>query len=134
MVDDSRVFDSLRQAELLDFVKQLPNGIDTFIGEGGIRLSGGQRQRVALARAFYFNRNVLIMDESTSSLDNETEREIIREVKSIKGKRTLIIVAHRMSTVQHCDRIYRMHNGEIIDEGDYHSVVEKSVLGSVKFE
>jgi len=74
------------------------------------------------------------MDESTSSLDNETEREIIREVKSIKGKRTLIIVAHRMSTVQHCDRIYRMHNGEIIDEGDYHSVVEKSVLGSVKFE
>ena len=92
----------------MDLVNQLPDGIDTIIGERGVRLSGGQRQRVALARAFYHNRSVLVMDEATSSLDHETEQEITNEIENLKGKKTLIVIAHRLTTVQHCDHIYKL--------------------------
>ena len=87
------------------------------IGERGVRLSGGQKQRVALARAFYHGRNVLVLDEATSSLDHETEKEIIEEIRYFKGEKTIIIIAHRLTTVQHCDRIYVLENGEIIGQG-----------------
>ena len=89
-------------------------------GYGGRKphqLSGGQRQRVALARAFYHNRSVLVMDEATSSLDNETEKEIVAEIQRLKGQKTMIVIAHRLSTVQHCDRIYRLEKGKIVQEG-----------------
>ena len=82
-----------------------------------MRLSGGQRQRVALARAFYHGRSVLVMDEATSALDNETEREIAAEVQHFKGQKTMIVIAHRLTTVQHCDRIYRLEQGQVVEEG-----------------
>ena len=128
-IDESRVLTSLQQAKLLNFAMQLPDGIETFIGEGGGRLSGGQRQRIALARSFYFNRSVLIMDEATSALDNETEREIIQEIKLLKGRKTIIVVAHRMSTVKNCDRIYRMQDGKIIEKGDFEKIIGRKGLG-----
>jgi ABC-type bacteriocin/lantibiotic exporter with double-glycine peptidase domain len=97
------------------------------LGERGVRLSGGQCQRVALARAFYHNRSILIMDEATSSLDSETEKEIIDEIKRLKGKVTMIIIAHRYTTIEHCDFIYRIDNGRIKEKGSFQEVIKKSV-------
>lgn len=87
------------------------------------QLSGGQRQRVALARAFYHNREILVMDEATSALDSETESEIVNEIKLLKGNKTLIVIAHRLSTVKHCDYIYKIDKGKIVEKGNYESVV-----------
>ena len=120
---EERLRKAIRQARLDELVQQLPQKVDTVIGERGIRLSGGQRQRVALARAFYYQRNVLIMDEATSALDNETENEIIDEIKDLEGKVTLIIIAHRLSTLKYCNKIYRLEAGQIITEGSFEEVV-----------
>ena len=98
--------------------------MDNIVGERGIRLSGGQRQRIALARAFYHGRNVLVMDEATSALDNETEREIVEEIQRLKGQKTMIVIAHRLSTVKHCDRIYRLEQGKIIGEGTPEEILD----------
>ena len=122
-IDEARLSEALRQARLEEVLHQLPDGKDTFIGERGIRLSGGQRQRVALARAFYHGRSVLIMDEATSALDDETEREIIDEIKRLKGQKTIIVIAHRLATVRYCDRIYYLQNGFIVDQGTYEQVI-----------
>nr|ADD96539.1 hypothetical protein [uncultured organism MedDCM-OCT-S11-C293] len=108
----------------MDLVEKLPNGVETTLGEHGIRLSGGQRQRVALARAFYYGRNVLIMDEATSSLDNETEKEIVEEIKLLKGQKTMIVIAHRLTTILHCDWIYRLENGKIVEEGTPEQLIQ----------
>lgn len=116
-IDDLQVVQALKQARLMEHVDQLPKGVNTLLGERGVRLSGGQRQRVALARAFYHQRSVLIMDEATSALDNETENEIVEEIKHFKGKKTMIVIAHRLSTVQQCDRIYKLEQGIIVDYG-----------------
>ena len=116
-IDEEKVKTSLERAQLLGLTNELSNGIETILGEGGVRLSGGQRQRVSLARAFYHERDILIMDESTSALDNETEREIINEIQRLKGSITLIVVAHRLTTVSHCDRIYRLKQGRVISMG-----------------
>jgi ABC-type multidrug transport system fused ATPase/permease subunit len=110
---------AIMQAQLSDLISELPDGVDTQLGEQGIRLSGGQRQRVALARAFYHQREVLVLDEATSALDTETEREIVDEIKRLKGNVTMIVIAHRLSTLQHCDRIYELERGEIIGVGSY---------------
>ncbi len=123
-IDESKVLNALEKANLLEFSVSLKDGINTYIGESGIRLSGGQRQRIALARSFYFERDILIMDEATSALDNKTERKIIDEVRRMECKKTVIIIAHRLNTVKHCDRIYRMKDGRIIDTGSYKEVVE----------
>jgi len=125
-IDEDKVQQVLVQARLAEFVEQLPSELNTRVGEHGMRLSGGQRQRVALARALYHERSVLVMDESTSALDSETEREIIEQIKRLKRKKTMIIIAHRLTTVQHCDRIYRLDEGEIIDQGTYESVIGNS--------
>ena len=122
-IDENRVHKSLLQARLKELVDQLPDGIDTFIGERGVRLSGGQRQRVAIARAFYHNRSILVMDEATSSLDHKTEQEIVEEIHHLKGKKTLIVIAHRLTTVQHCDRIYRLDQGRIVESGTFAQVI-----------
>jgi ABC-type multidrug transport system fused ATPase/permease subunit len=116
-IDNNRVDEALRQARLSDFLKLLPLGLDTVLGERGVRLSGGQRQRVALARAFYHGRNILVMDESTSALDKETENEIVDEIRRLKGDKTMIVIAHRLSTVADCDRIYRLDSGKIVEQG-----------------
>ena len=118
-IDGPRFEEALRQARLHEVVSALPKGADTVIGERGVRLSGGQRQRVALARAFYHGRDVLVMDEATSSLDPETELEIVEEIRRLKGHKTLIVIAHRESTVMQCDRICKLEQGRIVQEGHY---------------
>ncbi len=115
-IDNNLLQEALRQSSLSELVETMPQGVNTVLGERGIRLSGGQRQRVALARAFYHGRNILVMDESTSSLDDETEHEIREEIRNLKGLKTIIIVAHRLTTIQDCDRIYRLDKeGRVIE-------------------
>ncbi len=116
---EERVYSSIEQSSLAGLLKNLPNGIHTKIGDKGIKLSGGQRQRIALARAFYYRRNVLFMDEATSSLDIETENEVVEEVKKLKGEKTIVVIAHRMTTLKHCDRIYELEDGTIKKCGQY---------------
>ena len=123
LIDDRRLRDVIKMAQLAEVVEQLPQGVDTMIGDNGVRLSGGQRQRVALARAFYHDRDVIVMDEATSSLDNETEGEVIKAIKELKGQKTLIVIAHRLSTVEHCDVLYRFEKGCITNVGSYEQVV-----------
>jgi ATP-binding cassette, subfamily B, bacterial PglK len=116
-IDNTKLLKAIKLANLTELVEQLPNGVDTYLGDRGVRISGGQRQRIALARAFFHDRNILLMDEATSALDNETERVVIGEIKRLKGLKTMIVVAHRLTTVQHCDRIYRMEFGRIVESG-----------------
>ena len=124
-IDDELLEKALDQAQLTEWVEQLPEGLETVIGERGVLLSGGQRQRIALARSFYHDRSFLIMDESTSALDGQTDAEIVSEIKSLKGSKTMIVIAHRLSTIEHCDRLYRIENGKIVAQGSYESVVGK---------
>ena len=116
-IDNDKVIESIQKSMLSDLLSTLPEGVDTILGENGVRLSGGQRQRIALARAFYHEREVLVMDEATSALDSGTETEIINEIQSLKGNMTMIIIAHRLSTVQHCDRVYFLDKGDIAKVG-----------------
>jgi len=122
-VNNERLEKALMQSQLSDLVSELPNGVDTQLGEQGVRLSGGQRQRVALARAFYLQRVVLVLDEATSALDTATEREIVQEMQRLKGNVTMIVIAHRLSTLQHCDRIYKLERGEIVEVGSYRDMI-----------
>jgi ATP-binding cassette, subfamily B, bacterial PglK len=126
-IDDLLLNKVLLQSRLMELVEQLPNGVDTLLGERGVRLSGGQRQRVALARAFYHGRSILVMDEATSALDSEIEKEIVEEIKFLKGEKTVIVIAHRLTTLKHCNRIYRLANGKIVECGSYSQVIEKTV-------
>jgi ATP-binding cassette, subfamily B, bacterial PglK len=127
-INNTKLKSVIEQAQLTKLVEQLPEGVNTIIGEGGARLSGGQRQRIAIARAFYHDRDIFIMDEATSALDSETEKEITKEIKSLKGKKTLIIIAHRLTTLESCDRIYKLEDGKIVDEGSYSEIVNKAEL------
>jgi len=111
LIDDAKVWAALKEAQLDTFVKGLPKGLDTEIGERGIRLSGGQRQRVGIARALFDDPEVLILDEATSALDNDTEAAIMESINSLHGKKTLIIIAHRLQTIEKCDMVYRVENG-----------------------
>ncbi|WP_026650857.1 ABC transporter ATP-binding protein [Butyrivibrio proteoclasticus] len=111
-IDDEKVWQALKEASLDEFVKTLPEGLDTKIGERGIRLSGGQRQRIGIARALFENPEVLVLDEATSALDNETEAAIMDSINKLHGKKTLIIIAHRLQTIEKCDMVYRIENGK----------------------
>lgn len=122
-IDRKQVMAAIELAQLKDMVEHLPDGIQTILGERGIRLSGGERQRIALARAFYHNRSVFVFDEATSALDNETEREIIKVIESLRGSKTLLVVAHRLTTVQGCDVVYRMQDGRLIASGKLEEVM-----------
>ena len=122
-INEQSLSDALQKARLSELVQELPDGVETILGERGVRLSGGQRQRVALARAFYHGRSVLVMDEATSALDYETEHEVVEEIKQLKGQKTIIVIAHRLTTVQNCDRIYRLDKGKIVEQGSYADVV-----------
>ncbi|MNN73438.1 Heterocyst differentiation ATP-binding protein HepA [compost metagenome] len=95
----------------------LPEGLDTVVGERGVRLSGGQRQRIGVARALYHDPAVLVLDEATSALDAVTERGVMEAVTALHGSKTIIIVAHRLSTVENCDRLFRLAHGKVVDEG-----------------
>lgn len=122
-MDETAVWRALRAAQLDEFVRSLPEGLETMVGERGVRLSGGQRQRIGIARAMYHDPAVLVLDEATSSLDTATELGVIQAVTALKGSKTIIIVAHRLSTVENCDRLYRLERGQIVEEGSYQAVL-----------
>ncbi len=111
-IDEQRVWEVLEEAQLEEFVRSLPEGLGTGIGERGIRLSGGQRQRIGIARALYHDPEILILDEATSALDNDTEKAIMDSINRFQGRKTLIIIAHRLQTIEKCDLVYRVENGQ----------------------
>ena len=115
-IDDAKVWEALKKASLDEFVRGLPQGLDTGIGERGIRISGGQRQRIGIARALYEDPEVLVLDEATSALDNDTEAAIMESINSLHGHKTLVIIAHRLQTIEKCDIVYRVENGQIVRE------------------
>lgn len=114
-IDADAIENALREAQLDTFVQSLPDGLDTMIGDRGVKLSGGQRQRIGIARALYRNPSVLILDEATSALDNETEKEVMEAIDGLHGTRTLIVIAHRLSTIKGCDKIYEVWNGGFVE-------------------
>ena len=112
-IDDKRIWQVMEEAQLADFVRTLPEGLDTTIGDRGVRLSGGQRQRIGIARALYHNPEILVFDEATSALDNETEAAVMEAVNSFHGKKTMVIIAHRLNTIANCDVIYEVRDEKI---------------------
>lgn len=120
--DAEHMTNTLRRAQLSDLIESLPEGLDTEIGERGVRLSGGQRQRIGIARALYRRPSLLVLDEATSALDNETERRLTETMDSLKGSMTIIVVAHRLSTVRHCDSLAFFSNGNIVGYGTFDEV------------
>ena len=125
-IDDDLVREAIHLAQLQEFVSTLPDGLETVVGERGVRLSGGQRQRIGIARALYHKPSVLVLDEATSSLDTPTEHGVMQAVQALQGSKTVIIVAHRLSTVEYCDRLYRIEDSRITEEGTFAEVVQRS--------
>ena len=123
LIDPERMNKAIQAAQLEELVEQLPDGIKTAVGERGVRLSGGQRQRIGIARTLYHEREILVLDEATSALDNETESLVSEAIKSLSGTKTIIIIAHRLTTVEHCDCIYLMEKGRLVKSGNYQEVV-----------
>ena len=123
LLDRKKILNSVKAAQLEELVKDLPQGLDTKVGERGVLLSGGQRQRVGIARALYHEREILVFDEATAALDNETEALVTEAIKSLSGIKTMIIIAHRLSTIEHCDCIYMLEKGRVIKSGSYQEVV-----------
>ena len=113
-IDDNKVWQALKEASLDEFVRSLPEGLDTKIGERGIRLSGGQRQRIGIARALFEDPEVLVLDEATSALDNETEAAIMDSINRLHGRKTLVIIAHRLQTIEKCDMVYSINDGKAV--------------------
>lgn len=116
-IDDEKVWMAIRKAQLEEFVRELPDGLNTNLGDRGIRCSGGQRQRLGIARALYDDPEFLILDEATSALDNDTEKAIMEAIDGLKGKKTILIIAHRLSTTKNCDITYKIDNCKIVKEG-----------------
>lgn len=114
-IDDRRIWEVLEEAQLKEFVEELPEGLDTTIGDRGVRISGGQRQRLGIARALYHNPEILVFDEATSALDNDTEKAVMDAVNSFHGKKTMVIIAHRLNTIAKCDVIYKVDGEKIVE-------------------
>lgn len=112
-ISEERVWEALKEAQIKEYVESLPEGIETVVGERGIRISGGQRQRIGIARALYSNPEILVFDEATSALDNETEAAIMESINYFKGRKTMIIIAHRLSTIENCDIVYKVENQKV---------------------
>jgi ATP-binding cassette, subfamily B, bacterial PglK len=121
-----RLWNVLRAVKMYDFVSNLPDGSNTMVGESGVRLSGGQRQRIGIARAMYRNPQLLVMDEATSALDNQTERDVSEAIERLSRNKTVITIAHRLTTVKNCDIIYVMEGGQIVDRGTYAELLAHS--------
>lgn len=123
LINEERLLHAVQAAQLSELIEQLPHGLDTNVGERGVLLSGGQRQRVGIARALYHEREILVFDEATAALDNETEALVTEAIRSLSGIKTMIIIAHRLSTIEHCDRIYMLEKGRVVKAGSYKEVV-----------
>lgn len=117
---------ALELANLQDFIQSLENGVDTIVGERGVQLSGGQRQRIGIARALYFKPEVLVFDEATSSLDGITEKMIMNAIHKFTGQKTIILIAHRLKTVEKCDQIFFIDKGKLVDQGTFQELIEKN--------
>jgi ABC-type multidrug transport system fused ATPase/permease subunit len=130
LIDDIAVNHAIKMAQLESFVLNLPEGLNTQMGERGVRLSGGQRQRIGIARALYHDPQILVLDEATSALDTATEEDVMFAVNTLIGNKTVIIVAHRLSTLSRCDKIYSLENGRILDEGNYIDISTKAKLAT----
>ncbi len=112
-IDDQAILQALKKAQLYEFVENLPEGLDTMVGDRGVRLSGGQRQRIGIARALYHDPEVLVLDEATSALDNETEAAVMEAIDHLQGMKTILIIAHRLTTIRNVDMIYEVSNGKV---------------------
>ncbi|EPJ54053.1 MAG: hypothetical protein OFPI_07990 [Osedax symbiont Rs2] len=126
-IDEAAVFRAIKLAQLDEFVNSLPAGVETMVGERGVLLSGGQRQRIGIARALYHDPEILVLDEATSALDIYTEEGVMNSITALHGKKTVIIVAHRLSTVEHCDKLFRLKIGKIIEQGKPEDVLLNSM-------
>lgn len=122
-IDDARVWTVLGQAQIDDFVRDLPEGLDTHVGENGVRLSGGQRQRIGIARALYHDPDVLVLDEATAALDSDTERRLMASIEQVRANRTIVMIAHRLSSIRNCDRIFVMEDGHITGAGTFNQLL-----------
>ena len=116
---------AIESAQLKDFISSLTEGIQTKVGENGVRLSGGQVQRIGIARALYNDPSVVVFDEATSSLDHETEKELMKDINILKKEKTLIIITHRLSTVVSCDNVIKINSGQIVEQGKPEEVFKK---------
>jgi ATP-binding cassette, subfamily B, bacterial PglK len=125
-INEKKIEAAIEAAHLQELIDRLPMGIDTVVGERGVLLSGGQQQRIGIARALYDNPQVLVMDEATSALDNITEKFVIEAIEQLRGDRTIIMIAHRLTTVQNCDVIYLMKKGKLIQKGSYNELMNSS--------
>ena len=123
LIDVNRLEQAIESAQLSEVISKLPNGVDSRVGERGILLSGGQRQRVGIARALYHGREILVLDEATAALDNETEKLVTDAINALSGQKTLITIAHRLTTVEKCDRVFQLEKGSIVKLGTYSEVI-----------
>lgn len=112
-IDESAVMAAVEKAQLKEFIESLPLGLDTIVGDRGVRLSGGQRQRIGIARALYHDPEILVLDEATSALDNETEAAVMEAIEHLQGIKTMIIIAHRLTTIRNVDTIYEVGDGKV---------------------
>jgi ATP-binding cassette subfamily B protein len=125
-IDMERVKQAVRQAKIADFIESRPEGYDALVGERGVKLSGGQRQRIGIARALYKQASILVFDEATSSLDNETEQAVMNCIETLRRDLTLLIIAHRLTTIQNCDQIVELARGRVVAQGTYNELMERS--------
>ncbi len=122
---DEEIWEALRFSSASEFVMNLPEGLDTLIGDRGIRLSGGERQRIVLARAILKKPSILILDEATSALDSENEAKIQEAIERLKGKMTIIVIAHRLSTIRNADQVIVLDKGRIVQSGSFHQLSQE---------
>ena len=125
-IDRKRIIEAAKQAKISGIIETWPQKYETVVGERGVRLSGGQRQRIGIARALYKKANVIIFDEATSALDNETERAVMESIENLEGKLTVIIIAHRLTTLKNCSQIIELANGVVRRIGSYRDIVKNS--------
>ncbi|MCM1387789.1 MAG: ATP-binding cassette domain-containing protein [Bacillus sp. (in: Bacteria)] len=114
-IEEASVKAAVEKAQLTEFIESLPNGLDTIVGDRGVRLSGGQRQRIGIARALYHDPEILVLDEATSALDNETEAAVMEAIENLQGMKTMIIIAHRLTTIRNVDAIYEVGDGQVVE-------------------
>ena len=128
LIDNEKIINAAKLAELDEYISDLPDKYNTFVGEKGIRISGGQIQRIGIARALYHNPEILVFDEATSALDTVTEKNIMNSIKRLSIRKTVVIIAHRLSTIKNCDQIYLMDKGKISAHGTYDELLKCSKI------